>query len=73
MLQIVYVKQICFSNHLCLYVELSYERSTPYEFTSLVRDLATPGDLTANKTFDFEFVNVEKPFESYFGANVLLR
>ncbi|KAF6031529.1 Vps26 [Bugula neritina] len=54
-------------------IELSYERSTPYEFTSLVRDLATPGDLTANKTFDFEFVNVEKPFESYFGANVLLR
>lgn len=52
---------------------MSYERGNPHEFTSLVRDLAPPGDLTANKTFDFEFVNVEKPFETYAGANVLLR
>ena len=52
---------------------MSYERGNPHEFTSLVRDLAPPGDLTTNKTFDFEFVNVEKPFETYTGANVMLR
>jgi len=54
-------------------IEMSYERGNPHEFTSLVRDLAPPGDLTTNKSFDFEFVNVEKPFETYTGANVILR
>lgn len=53
--------------------EMSYERGNPQEFTSLIRDLAPVGDLTTNKTFDFEFVNVEKPFETYSGANVMLR
>jgi len=52
---------------------MNYERGNPHEFTSLVRDLASPGFLTADKTFDFEFVNVEKPFESYTGTNVMLR
>lgn len=56
-----------------LLIEMNYERGNPHEFTSLVRELAPPGDLTTNKTFEFEFVKVEKPYESYTGANVVLR
>ncbi|XP_067038255.1 vacuolar protein sorting-associated protein 26B-like [Acropora muricata] len=54
-------------------IELFYDRGNHHEFTSLVRDLARPGEMTQNATFDFEFVNVEKPYETYTGANVRLR
>lgn len=53
--------------------ELFYDRGNHHEFTSLVRDLARPGELTQSETYDFEFVNVEKPYETYTGANVRLR
>ena len=32
-----------------------------------------PGELTQNTSFDFEFNQVEKPYECYTGANVRLR
>ncbi|XP_020612585.1 vacuolar protein sorting-associated protein 26B-like [Orbicella faveolata] len=54
-------------------IELFYDRGNHHEFTSLVRDLARPGELTQSATYDFEFVNVEKPYETYTGANVRLR
>jgi len=54
-------------------IELFYDRGNHHEFTSLVKELATPGELTNNTNFDFEFVNVEKPYETYTGANVRLR
>lgn len=54
-------------------IELFYDRGNHHEFTSLVRDLARPGELTQSETYDFEFVNVEKPYETYTGANVRLR
>ena len=38
-----------------------------------VKELARPGELTQNTSFDFEFNQVEKPYESYTGANVRLR
>lgn len=38
-----------------------------------MRELAPAGDLTENKTYDFEFLNVEKQYESYNGINVRLR
>lgn len=50
-----------------------YDRTNRYEFTSLVRELARPGELAQSVSFDFEFVQVEKPYESYTGANVKLR
>lgn len=53
--------------------ELFYDRGNHHEFTSLVRDLARPGELMQSATYDFEFVNVEKPYETYTGANVRLR
>lgn len=55
------------------HVELFYDRGNHHEFTSLVKELAKPGDLTTKQTYDFEFVNVEKPYETYTGANVRLR
>jgi len=54
-------------------IELFYDRGNHYEFTSLVKELVVPGDLTENKTFPFEFLNVEKQYESYNGINVRLR
>lgn len=54
-------------------IELYYDKGNHHEFTSLVKDLARPGELCQNTTYSFEFVNVEKPYESYTGANVRLR
>ena len=56
-----------------IFSELFYDRGNHHEFTSLVRDLARPGELMQSATYDFEFVNVEKPYETYTGANVRLR
>ncbi|KAJ6641009.1 Vacuolar protein sorting-associated protein 26 [Pseudolycoriella hygida] len=54
-------------------IELYYDRGNHHEFTSLVRELARPGDLIQNTSYPFEFANVEKPFEVYVGSNVRLR
>lgn len=54
-------------------IELYYDRGNPQEFTSLVKELAAPGELTKSETFKFEFLNVEKPYETYSGTNVKLR
>ncbi|KAG8201352.1 hypothetical protein JTE90_016829 [Oedothorax gibbosus] len=54
-------------------IELYYDKGNHHEFTSLIRDLARPGDLLQNTTYSFDFVNVEKPYESYTGTNVRLR
>ena len=57
----------------CIFAELYYDRGNHHEFTSLVKELARPGEITQNTSFDFEFMNVEKPYESYTGTNVRLR
>jgi len=54
-------------------VEFSYDRANPYEFTSLVRELESIGSLEESKTYNFEFSNVDKSFETYHGNNVRLR
>ncbi|KAJ1525404.1 hypothetical protein ONE63_010218 [Megalurothrips usitatus] len=54
-------------------IDLFYDRGNHHEFTSLVKDLARPGELMQNTAYGFEFLNVEKPFESYTGSNVRLR
>jgi hypothetical protein len=55
------------------HVEFLYDRGNPYEFTSLVRELETAGELSADKSYGFEFANVDKAFETYSGTNVRLR
>ena len=66
---------MCCEYHLYAYFisELYYDRGTHHQFTSLVRELARPGELMENTGFDFEFVQVEKPYESYTGNNAKLR
>ena len=54
-------------------IEMLQDRSNSYEFTSLVRELEPPGELMGSKTYPFEFLGVEKPYESYDGINVRLR
>lgn len=43
------------------------------EFLSFAQELASPGELKNFETFNFEFRNVEKMYESYRGLNVRLR
>ncbi|XP_055351334.1 vacuolar protein sorting-associated protein 26B-like [Paramacrobiotus metropolitanus] len=54
-------------------IELFYDRGNHLEFISLTKDLARPGELTENTSYNFEFAQVEKPYESYTGNNVKLR
>ena len=54
-------------------VEMTHEKLTQYEFTSLVRELAAPGALERSAEFHFDFNAVDKEFESYTGLNVRLR
>jgi len=54
-------------------IELMYDRGNPYEFTSLVRELEPPGELNDSKSYSFDFSNVEKQYETYYGNNVRLR
>ena len=50
-----------------------YDRNNQHEFTSLVKELARAGDQRADMSLPFEFSQVEKPYESYWGTNVRLR
>lgn len=54
-------------------LELFYDRGHHHEFLSLSQELAAPGEMRQAQTFDFNFKNVEKQFESYHGINVKLR
>lgn len=48
-------------------IELFYDRGNHHEFTSLVKELARPGEMITNTSYPFEFSCVEKPFEVYTG------
>jgi len=54
-------------------IDLFYDRGNHYEFLSMASELASAGELRGAQTFDFEFKNVEKQYESYNGINVKLR
>ena len=65
--------------HIGIKVELigemlfNYDRGEPYEFTSLVSELAPPGIINAKEEFKFKLAEIPKRDESYFGVNVRLR
>ncbi|KAM7493164.1 hypothetical protein LguiB_027773 [Lonicera macranthoides] len=61
----------CFKNFLEL--EMYFDRGNFYDFTSLVRELDVPGKIYERKTYPFEFLTVEMPYETYNGVNVRLR
>lgn len=50
-----------------------FDRGSTHDFLSLAQELAAPGDLQHPQTFEFNFKNVEKQYESYAGINVKLR
>lgn len=54
-------------------IEMFYDRGNHHDFLSLVRQLDPPGELTKSATYDFEFLHVDKPYETYTGTNVRLR
>jgi vacuolar protein sorting-associated protein 26 len=54
-------------------IEAYYDRGNTYDFVSLSKELARPGELNENTTFPFYFANVSKSYESYIGCNVKLR
>mmetsp|Transcript_8107 Transcript_8107/g.9293 ORF Transcript_8107/g.9293 Transcript_8107/m.9293 type:complete len:301 (-) Transcript_8107:1903-2805(-) len=54
-------------------IEQLHDRGNPYEFTSLVRELAPPGVVTEKTSFPFTFEDVDKEHESYKGISVQLR
>ena len=54
-------------------IEMFYDRGNHHDFLSLVRQLDPPGELTSSKVYNFDFQQVEKPYESYTGTNVRLR
>ncbi|CDH53640.1 vacuolar protein sorting-associated protein 26 [Lichtheimia corymbifera JMRC:FSU:9682] len=49
------------------------DSSQSKEFQCLSQELAAPGEIRQNTTMDFEFRNVEKQYECYYGINVQLR
>ncbi|KAI9136549.1 vacuolar protein sorting-associated protein 26-domain-containing protein [Paraphysoderma sedebokerense] len=55
------------------HIEMYQDRGNHYEFASLQQELAVPGEMRGMQTYDFEFKNVEKQYESYWGTNVKLR
>ncbi|CAF0813793.1 unnamed protein product [Rotaria sordida] len=54
-------------------IEMLNDRSTIHEFINLSKLLGFPGELTDSSSIDFNFGNVEKPYESYNGINIKLR
>ena len=47
-------------------IELYYDRGNHYEFLSLVKELARPGELTQNTSYDFEFAQVKASYSIIF-------
>ncbi len=53
--------------------QMLHDRTSLYEFTSLVKELETAGVLFSDKQYSFDFATVDKPYDSYTGLNVRLR
>jgi len=54
-------------------IDVFYDRGNHHVFITMEKELARPGDLSHSTSYPFEFLNVEKPYESYSGSNVRLR
>jgi len=54
-------------------IDLTASGSKTTEFLTLSQELAAPGDMRQATSFDFEFKNVEKQYECYYGINAKLR
>lgn len=54
-------------------IENSFDKNQNFQFLNLTRELEPPGTLSENSTYDFDFKNVEKTYESYQGISVSLK
>jgi hypothetical protein len=54
-------------------MEIEAERSTSDSFLSVVKELEQKGSISASKTYNFDFSNVRKEIESYYGTNAKIR
>jgi len=54
-------------------IEMVYDTGTPFEFVTVDVDLSPPGVLETDTEFPFDFVKVNKKYESYMGINVQCR
>jgi len=54
-------------------IELASDRGHYYDFLSLAREVAPPGDMMTIETFPFEFSSVEMQYESYKGKQARCR
>ena len=54
-------------------IELFYDRGNNHDFLSLVKQLEPPGEMAQDAKYEFDFHQVEKPYETYTGTNVRLR
>ncbi|KAI9321698.1 vacuolar protein sorting-associated protein 26-domain-containing protein [Dichotomocladium elegans] len=54
-------------------IVIANDSSQSKEFVCLSQELAAPGEIRQNTVFEFEFRNVEKQYECYYGINVQLR
>ncbi|VWU51051.1 vacuolar protein sorting-associated protein 26, putative [Hepatocystis sp. ex Piliocolobus tephrosceles] len=54
-------------------INMLNDKSNSYDFFAISKDLEPSGLLMESKQFKWKFSSVDKPHESYFGANVQLR
>lgn len=65
--------------HMGIWVELlglienSFDKTQNFQFLNLTRELEPPGTLSNDMTYDFDFKNVEKAYESYQGIQCALK
>ncbi len=50
-----------------------HDKGQSCDFVSIARELEAPGPLLDDKTYDFSFSKVDKPYETYSGTGVVLR
>ena len=54
-------------------IELFYDRGNHHQFISVPKELSPAGILSSSVSFDFDFTDIEKQYESYNGVNARLR
>lgn len=54
-------------------VEFVFDTKSSFQFTTVARELEMAGTMLESKTYNFDFANVEKQYDTYSGHNARLR
>jgi vacuolar protein sorting-associated protein 26 len=54
-------------------IDIVHDKGQSSDFVSIARELEAPGTLLDDKTYEFSFSKVDKPYETYSGTGVILR